>query len=358
MSHRLTWKATLAGTIAAGAVISVFQILHNNYPVYKGDWPILWYGASTPGSADYPSPYPPTALFLFRPFGLLPVWPAFLAWSLIGLMLFVTAARTLGVRYRAIALALIMPCVLTCLVAGQTSLFVGSALMAGVAVKDRRWSGILFGLAMVVKPQSAVAVPIALLAIGDWRRLFVVATTGATAVALSVVIWGVSAWTIWIHAMPAFQAYLIEHHVDVMDVGINGLRLRLHWPPWVHLFGVVLGMITVATTWRASPDPMARYAALACGAALISPYTLVYDLAGLSVVATAALLNRKRTPADWLVAAPIIAGFWPNPGVIGLACLQAWRYRQGVLTGLETIKLRRRSGTSDSPEPPRQSRAD
>ena len=349
MSRRAAWIAIASVALTVGGVVSLCGILWNNIPGYRGDWFIFWLVARADPARLYhdlhafPFPYPPSALLLVKPFGGFSAWVAFALWSALGMAAIVTAARRLGAGWGAIGVAALMPCLLSCVVFGQTSLFVGAALMGGVAARSPRLSMILFGVAMAIKPQSAIALPFALAAAGEWRRLAGSIAVAAAVAGIAVMLWGAGLWLTWWEALPHFRTLLIERHVDVMDVGVNGLRLWLGWPSWTHLSGVALGVVMVVATWRGSREPMARYAALACGAALISPYTLSYDLAGLSVVAVAALIDSERKPADWLIAAPIVAGVWPNVGVIGLGCLLAWRYRAGIVTGLEAIKLRRAS---------------
>lgn len=347
MSRRVLWIAIASLAFAIGGVVSLCGILWNNIPGYRGDWYIFWLVARVAPTHLYhdlralPFPYPPSALLLVKPFGGFSTWIAFSLWSALGIAAIATAARRIGASWGAIGTAAMMPCLLGCIVAGQTSLVVGAALMGGVAAQSPRLAMLLFGVALAIKPQSAVALPFALMAVGEWRRLAGSVIVAAAIAGIALALWGPGLWLAWLEALPHFRTMLIERHVDVMDVGVNGVRLRLGWPSWVHLVGVVLGVVMVVATWRGSREPMARYAALAGGAALISPYTLVYDLAGLSVVAAATLLDRKRAPVDWVVAAPILAGIWPNLGVIGLGFLLAWRYREGVLSGLEAIGLRR-----------------
>jgi hypothetical protein len=290
--RRLWWLIPTAGLIAYG----IRTIIGLSWPTYGGDWFVFWFTAKAPVDALYrdlhafPFAYPPTALLLVRPFGLLPAWPAFAAWSVAGSALLYAAARMLGATRKAFLLAVLMPPMALCLVAGQTGLFVGAAVMAGVAVRDARVSAACFGLAVALKPQAVFALPFALLAIGDFRRL---ALTGAIAISLAgvtVALWGTDVWLAWVDALPRFQQMLIDRGADRLDVGLNGLRLRLGLRPWVYGVGVGLGIVSSAMVWLLTEHRMVRYAAIAAGSVLISPYTLLYDLTGLSVAALSLLL--------------------------------------------------------------------
>lgn len=328
----LTWIILVVVSLSVGGVISLCGIVWNNVPELKGDWLFFWIYARKPVSdlyqnfSDLPFPYPPTMLLLLKPFGLLAEMPAFAAWTAIGFTLFTFALKQLGLHFRFVVLAALLPCLCGCIFAGQTSLFVGAALIGGVAARNSSVSALLFGIAIVLKPQSAIAVPFALVAIGDWRRLVLVGVVAALLVLASAYLFGYLNWAIWFEDLPRFRALLVERKLDVLDVGVNGIRLILGLPASTHIFGILLGIASVSVTWRVSQDPIERYTALACGAALISPYTLFYDLAGLSVIAVYFLMDDRNSKFAWLASAPIVIGLWLNPGVIGLAFLLLFRH--------------------------------
>lgn len=319
---------------------SVRGIIWNNFPDYKGDWFIFWFSAQAPISDLYhdlqalPFAYPPTMLPLIKPFGLLPAWPALAAWTAIGFGFFSLALKRLGLNISTILLAALLPSLCECLVAGQTSFFVGAAMVGGVAARSTSLSALLFGLAIVLKPQSAIALPFALIALRDWRRLMMVGAVVVLFVCASVAVSGVAPWEAWTDALPRFKAMLVERNIYMQDVGVNGLRLNFGLPAWTHAFGILLGIATVAVTWSASGEPIERYTALACGSVLISPYTLIYDLAGLTVIALFRLLDDRGPKLMWFACAPIVIGLWPNLGVVAIALLQIFRHAPAMKSAL------------------------
>ena len=94
------------------------------------DFATLWSAgrAAIAGSAVYGGwfPYPPHSLFLFAPFGLLPLWPAYFAFNLLGLALFYWSARPYLPDDFPPYLPLCTPAALFCLYYGQTGLIVGA----------------------------------------------------------------------------------------------------------------------------------------------------------------------------------------------------------------------------------------
>jgi Glycosyltransferase family 87 len=79
--------------------------------------------------AGYPGqnwPNPPTALVVMAPFGLLTYFPALIAWFAIGLLAFYLAGRREVSDVRILAVVLVSPAALFCLMSGQSSFLLSS----------------------------------------------------------------------------------------------------------------------------------------------------------------------------------------------------------------------------------------
>src|SRR5689334_10022293 len=76
-----------------------------------------------PSAGPRPWIYPPSALLLFLPFGLIAFWPAFFIWSALSLTAFWLAWRVKVARWQ-LALAMSSPAFVMALTQGQTSLLI------------------------------------------------------------------------------------------------------------------------------------------------------------------------------------------------------------------------------------------
>jgi hypothetical protein len=176
--------------------------------------------------------------------------------------------------------------------------------------------------AAVIKPQSLLAAPIVLLAERNWRAIGWAMAAGCSLLLVSVLLVGPDLWLSWLAELPKFHAYLISRGVDRMDVGIYGLARSFGLPGWTFLFAVPLGITTSWLVFRnTAATTLDRYAAFAVSAVLMSPYTLYYDLAGLTFAGAAMLLDRKRSPLIWLAAAMIVSSIFASYGIVLLAAM-------------------------------------
>ena len=293
---------------------------------YLGDYQVFWGIGSAPLNwvyGHYGFPYPPTALMLVRPFGLLPFWPSLIEWGAAGAAAITLAARRM-MRPGAIALGFITAASLGVLAGGQVSLFIGSLVIAGVSAVHPRWRGALLAAAAVIKPQSLLAAPVALIAERNWRAIGWAVATGCGLLLLSVLLFGFDTWVRWATELHKFPGYLTSRGIDRTDVGVYGLARSFGLPGWTYVVGIPLGIVTSWLVFRKDAAPVDRYAAFAASTVLMSPYTLSYDLAGLTFVCVAMLLDKGRSPLIWLAAAFIVSSVFANIGIILLAVMLSY----------------------------------
>ena len=290
---------------------------------YLGDYQVFWGITKVPLGNIYDHrvfAYPPTALMLLSPFGLLPFWPSLVAWSIVGVAAMTCAASRI-MRPLAITIGFITFAGIGVVLGGQISLFIGALIIAGLSAPPR-WRGTLLAAAAVIKPQSLLAAPIVLIAERNWRAIGWAIAVACGLLVLSVIFFGLDPWLRWLTELPRFHAYLITHGIDRMDVGIYGLARSFGLPGWTFLFAAPLGL---ATSWLVFRDRSAttldRYAAFAASTVLMSPYTLYYDLAGLTFACVAMLFDRERSPLIWLAAAMIVSSVFASFGIVLLAAM-------------------------------------
>ena len=319
-------RVSLIVVAAAFALMTVGSVLWNDVitvPNYYSDYAFIWPAPQVPIDRLYTEvaarafAYPPSSLLLIAPFSALPFIPSLILWSLTGSALLFAATSRLT-DWRTAALSILLPAWAVSAFTGQTSLFVAALVIFGV-VERRPWvAGLCFALAGMIKPQALVVLPVALIASRQWS---VAIWTGAVAAALAVLtslIWGFQSWLEWLNALPAFSQELAARDILEKGIGPNALVHRHGLPDAVYWLGIVLGILCAWAAFRRD-DLLDRYAALACAAALISPYMLHYDLAGLGAAAIAMLHDRNRPMLVWVGAALAVSYLLTPYGIILLA---------------------------------------
>jgi len=290
---------------------------------YLGDYQVFWGITKVPLDQIYDHrvfAYPPTTMLLLAPFGLLAFLPSLVAWSAVGAAAITGAARRF-MRPLAIACGFLTYSGIGVLLGGQISLFMSALIMSALGTSKPALRGIALATAAVIKPQSLLAAPIALIAERNWKAMGWASAVGCGLLMVSVALFGTAVWQRWLTELPKFHAYLISRGVDQMDVGIYGLARSFGLPGWAFLFGVPLGMVTNWLVFRREAAVLDRYAAFAVSTVLMSPYTLYYDLVGLTFVCVALLLDRERSPLIWLAAAMIVSSSLASFGIVLLAVM-------------------------------------
>ncbi|HEY2707984.1 MAG TPA: glycosyltransferase family 87 protein [Caulobacteraceae bacterium] len=257
-----------------------------------------------------PFVYPPPALLLFAPFGQAPFVVANAVWTSVGLVALLAALATrLKAQRVLILLAVVLsPASVLVLLTGQVTFLIAALGVTGLlCLKDRPiLAGVLFGLAGVIKPQAMILLPVALIALGQWRALAAAAAAAIAAAALSVLVFGLQAWTEWLAAVPVFERMVMDS--PSMERGMitpTALGVNIHLDPAaliVWRLGFAVG--AVAMVWRVfrgTEDPARRLTALFGGGLFITPYAMHYD-AALLAPAAALILTRRSQPGAWIMA--------------------------------------------------------
>lgn len=243
----------------------------------------------------YPFPYPPDFLLPLWPLGWLPYWPARLLWTLVSVTLFAWACwRALpgSCRGWGLALVLLAPASLNCLMTGETGFFTSALLLGGFLLLPERplLAGICFGL-LTLKPQLCVLLPFALAGCGAWRTVLAAALTACALVAVSCLLLPPAMWPGWWVALQQYQALSQQnaaHLAPLMTTlgataasfGIKGKMLLA-----VQLAALALAGWICFILFRRGPAPLAMAAVLA-GTFAVTPHAFFYD----APVLTCALL--------------------------------------------------------------------
>lgn len=264
--------------------------------------------AAVGGGAVYGSanafPYPPHALFLFIPFGLLPFGWGLLLFNFAGIAFFGLAARPYLPKGLPLILAICSPATLFCLFFGQSALFVAGLWL--LAFRGS-WPAVA---ALTFKPHMGV---LSMLALRSWRELLWTAVLTLLLVAASVVAFGPHLWVDFAHALirqagtiGARDRWLVMGVSPAIGYGLWG------WIPFALAAGFLLAKNVNAFT-------------AATAALLISPYGFHYSMPLASVGFAIAIYSywaelsafeRAALTAGFLTPVIVAFGTWWAPLIL------------------------------------------
>jgi alpha-1,2-mannosyltransferase len=255
--------------------------------------------------------YPPHVLLFMWPFCLLPYLPAYLAWCVIGVAIYLFASSGAISRKRLLFLA-VAPGVTVCIFFGQNGFYTAALLIGGLLGLERRpvLAGVLFGI-LSVKPQLGLLLPVILLLELRWLTIAVAVMTVAVLVAIATMLFGWNVWIeFWQKAVPA-QQWLTSHGggllFAMMSSVFYGARM-MHLPTVVAwaLQCTVAGLALAAVVWTywKRRDPALSLALFVTATFLVTPYILNYDMVVLGFVVALLRDRPDNTMGDhWLLIA-------------------------------------------------------
>jgi hypothetical protein len=294
---------------------------------------------------------PPVVAWLAAVLGALPYNTALVVWAAFSLFAFAAALAVSGLsqgpaRWIAVFGALTPWWVMHAVNVGQVVPLVAAGTVVGWRLlRDRR--GVAAGIVLSVillKPNTAILVPAALLFAGRFRAFL---SWSATAVVLSAV----AALTLGSHGMSAYLSQL----TGPLPTGADNLTLHgalgVSGPLALGLRVLIVGAVLVAAyKVRGSPGPVLPIAII--GSLVAAPYLHGSDLCLLSAAAWMVWEERPtatwRVPiaVGWILASPFLDVFglsprlnqWPLVEFVLLAALIAVAWRP--LTGRADLRTR------------------
>lgn len=296
--------------------------------------------ALVPGERTQPYLSPPTVAWLSVAVAALPYGLAFYAWAVAMLAAFALAlawsASSRGLaRWIAVGGAVAPYWVLKAVRVGQVvPLVAASVVVAWRLVREDRQvaAGLILSL-ILLKPNTAILVPFALLAAGRYKT-FVAWAAAAAAVAV------VAAVTLGPNGMTSYMSQLTGSLPSGADwltleraIGVNGVTALVS--------RLVIVGATLAAAFRLRSSPGLAMVVGILGSLLIAPYLHDSDLCLLSAAAfivweeRPAMMWRVPLAAVWLVATPFVAVSGMRPeltlwtlvelGLLVALVVYAWR---------------------------------
>jgi hypothetical protein len=260
-------------------------------------------------------PYPPPFLLLVSIFAVLPFWLAYVPWIIGTVALYVASTRALV----APRFALAHPAALVNTIIGQNGFLTTGIFVSGVSLVVARplLGGIVLGL-LVVKPQLAVLVPVALLASRNWRAIGGAALSSFLLLAMAAAVFGLETYRAFLEMAQQQGAFLSTREWDWGEQASVFAFARYFGIDRSAAFALqaAVALAAAAVTWRVWALGHERRAeVLAAATLLVPPYLFAYDSLML-IVPLAALLHDARRP--WLPAIVWIGLFVPLLGYVGV----------------------------------------
>jgi hypothetical protein len=254
--------------------------------------------------------YPPITFPVAAGLSHLPYLLALLVWQVAGIVFFIWAAKPWWPKgVGPVWLAALTPAAL--LNIGQYGLFVGGLFLLGWRQIERGRStlaGICFGL-MLIKPQMAVLVPLALALRRDWRAIGAGAATVAALVVATTLAYGIRPWLDQLFATGPFLAKLINARGSFFGLmstsaatAAFSIGASLSLVLLVQIaFGAAGIYAVVASALRRVP--LRDYALLVSTATfVVLPYAFNYDMTVPMIGALLVMSAADSSTMDWRLA--------------------------------------------------------
>ena len=276
-----------------------------------------------------PFPYPPAFALLLAPFGALPFGFGFTAWVALTGLFYAIAARA----WMPDRLALAQPSVLVNGFIGQNAFLTSGLFLAGLHLLKTRplAAGAVLGL-LVVKPQLAIMLPVAMFAGRHWHAIAGGALSASAMLLIGLMALGVESYAAFFQILGTYTGFVSTSRWNWHEIAsvyalfryaglASGIALS------IHIAVAAIAAVMVWQWWR--QDRPGKEAVLAAATLLAPPYLLTYDgvLLGLPV---AWLLLQGERPRIALLAWALafltilaVTGFYQLPNTLSLGAMVA-----------------------------------
>ncbi len=230
--------------------------------------------------------YPPTFMLLCAPLARLPYLAAFAVFiAATGLFWLNGATRAAGGGRAAAMTLLAVPSVFWTIGIGQNSFLSAGLVALGTQwLATRPWAaGAAFG-ALCFKPHLGLLIPVALLAGREFRAFAGAALSVLLLIGASALLFGTAVWHAYLTMLTQLHTTVeggviqFAGHVDPYGAS-RLLGLSPGIAAAIQIAAAIVAVTTVVVLWwRRDTLAEVRYAALAAGVLMVTPFALFYDL--------------------------------------------------------------------------------
>lgn len=258
-------------------------------------WRELLRQTYSPALPDSEWSYPPTMLLVGALLSLLQLPLAYWLFTLGGVVTLFAALRSLrDIPAWLCALACVTPLMFQNALLGQNGAYTAALLIGALSLARRRplIAGVLAGL-LAVKPHLGVLIPFAWVAAGYWRAALTAGAAVAVMLGLSLLMFGVRAWTGFFDVTAPMMVAILEapfpqhYHTQAFTIFVTARALGadLAAAYGAQIISAVSVMAVTVTIWRPSSrfTHADRVVITAMLAPLVSPYAYTYDAIGVMV---------------------------------------------------------------------------
>ena len=276
-----------------------------------------------------PFPYPPAFALLLAPFGALPFGFAFTTWVALTGLFYVIAARA----WMPVRLALAQPSALVNGFIGQNAFLTSGLFLAGLHLLKTRplLAGAVLGL-LVIKPQLAIMLPVAMIAGRHWHAVAGGALSASALLLIGLVALGGASYAAFFEMLSTYTGFVSTSRWNWRELAsiyalLRYARFADAIALSIHLAVVAIAAVMVWQWWR--QDRPGKEAVLAAATLLAPPYLLTYD-GVLLALPVAWLLLHGRRPKTALLAWSLafltiiaVTGIYELPNTLSLGALVA-----------------------------------
>jgi hypothetical protein len=279
-----------------------------------------------PGTGLMPFPYPPPFLLIVAPFALASFATAFMLWDLVGAAFYIFAGRRVAPAIYVLA----NPPVLVAMMIGQSSLFTAGILILGLTLVANSpiLAGAVLGL-LIVKPQLALMLPVAMVAGRQWRTIAGALLSSLALLLLALLLLGIDSYRGFFAILPTYTGFMQRGSWDWATVASPFGFARYFGAGFSIAIAVQAAFALAAATVTAiawAKDWEQKVPILAAATLLATPYLFTYD-AILLLMPAGVLIRQQRfgqLAILWVLATlPVLTGYnlYAGPNTIPLACL-------------------------------------